>query len=70
MRGFITITPASPSKVNNQRIVSVNTAYIVSIGKVDENTAFVTTTQDHIIVRESYDEVVELLAVSQKKLIV
>ena len=66
MRGFITVTPVSPSKVNNQRVISVNTTYIVSIGKVDENTAFVTTTQDHIIVRESYDEVVDLIAVSQR----
>lgn len=66
MRGFISITPVSPSKVNNQRVISVNTAYIVSIGKVDENTAFVTTTQDHIIVRESYDEVVARISASKE----
>ena len=65
MRGFISITPVTPSKVNNQRVISVNTAYIVSIGKVDDNTAFVTTTQDHIIVRESYDEVVALMLASK-----
>ena len=66
MRGFITVTPVSPSKANNQRVISVNTAYIVSIGKVGNNTAFITTTQDNIIVRESYDEVVNLMDVSQR----
>lgn len=66
MRGFITVTPVSPSKVNNQRVISVNTAYIVSIGKVGNNTAFITTIQDNIIVRESYDEVVNLMDVSQR----
>ena len=66
MRGFITVTPVSPSKVNNQRVISVNTTYIVSIGKVDENTAFVTTTKDHIIVRESYDEVVARISASKE----
>lgn len=66
MRGFITVTPVSPSKVNNQRVISVNTAYIVSIGKVGNNTTFITTIQDNIIVRESYDEVVNLMDVSQR----
>lgn len=67
MKGFITITPVSPSKAQCQRSVSVNTKYIVSIGKVDENTSVVTTTNSCITARESYEEVQKLIAASQER---
>lgn len=65
MKGFITITPASPSKTNGQRSVSVNIRYIVSVGKVDDRTGVITTPQGVIKARESYEEIEKLIEASQ-----
>lgn len=65
MKGFITVSPASPSKVCGQRSVSVNIKYIVSVGKVDDKTGVITTPQERIVTRESYEELEKLVKASQ-----